>query len=453
LEIFIFRQKNVFAFVYGFKIFPLKILPELLSVCVQFNNLMLPLRNILKFFTLTTCNDKIFNINEQTQNFIFRHINDDSHLLALRAKSNPEINIDFALAQIAARRQAKEKIPSWYSNSELVFPPKLSVEQCSSEATAQYKADLCKGENFADLTGGSGIDFSFMSQNFKHSFYVEKDEYLSKLAKHNFDVLGLKNIEIINCNSKIFLESSVNFDWIYIDPSRRNANSKKEILIENCSPNILDIKDIVLKKSKNVLIKLSPVFDIAELKRKLSNIRQIHVVAVKNECKELLVNLERNCDIDNIEIVCVNITDRGKHIFSFNSDNEKNLEYDFVQNVRKYLYEPNSAIQKSGGFKSIAQKFGLKAINANSKIYTSNAFVNDFYGRIFIVENVFSFNKTEVRAGLKNIKKANIAVRNFPLSVADLRKKLSIDEGGDVYLFATTLFDGSKVIIQCRKDI
>jgi 16S rRNA G966 N2-methylase RsmD len=393
------------------------------------------------------------DINEQTQNFIRQHIDDDSHLLALAAKQNSEIDIRFALEQIAARQQAKEKIPSWYSNDKLVFPPKISVEQCSSEAAARYKAELCKGETFADLTGGFGVDFSFISQNFNHSFYVEKDEYLSKLAKHNFDVLGLKNVETVNCSSDTFLENATKFDCIYIDPSRRSANSKKEILLENCSPDILKIKNIILKKSKNVIIKLSPVFDIVELERKLTNIRQIHVIAVKNECKELLVNLEQCADNKSIEIVCVNITGNNKQIFSFSPLVEKSLEYDFVQNVQKYLYEPNVAVQKSGGFKSLARKFNLKALNINSKIYTSDIFINDFCGRIFTVENVFAFNKTELKKNLKNIKKANITVRNFPLSVADLRTKLNIDEGGDIYLFATTLFDGGKVIIKCRKDI
>ncbi|MDR1553314.1 MAG: SAM-dependent methyltransferase [Prevotellaceae bacterium] len=397
--------------------------------------------------------DKSFNISEQTQNFIRQHIDDDSHLLALAAKQNSEIDLRFALEQIAARQHSKEKIHSWYSNDKLIFPPKISVEQCSSEATAKYKAELCKGESFADLTGGFGIDFSFISQNFNRSFYVEKNEYLSRLAKHNFDVLGLKNIEIVNCSGDKFLENAANFDCIYIDPSRRNANNKKEILLENCSPNILKIKDIVLKKSKNVIIKLSPVFDIVELERKFTNIRQIHVVAVKNECKELLVKLEQNTDNKNIEIVCVNMAGNEKQIFSFKPSAEKSIEYDFVPNVQKYLYEPNVAVQKSGGCKSFAQNFNLKALNANSKIYTSDIFVNGFCGRIFIVENVFSFNKTELKKNLKNISKANITIRNFPLSVAELRKKLNIDEGGDIYLFATTLFDGSKVIIQCRKDI
>jgi 16S rRNA G966 N2-methylase RsmD len=401
---------------------------------------------------LVTDYNNFFNINEQTQNFIRQHIKDDSYLLALAVKQNSEINIRFALEQIAARQQTKEKIPSWYLNDKLVFPPRISLEQCSSEITAKYKASLCKGENFADLTGGSGIDFSFISQNFNNSFYVEKDEYLSKLAKYNFDILGLKNINIINCSSDKFLENAANFDCIYIDPSRRK-NNKKEILIENCSPDILKIKDIILKKSKSILIKLSPVFDIVELERKLNNITQIHVVAVKNECKELLVRLEQNNEKANIEIVCVNMTGKSRQIFSFNPVDEKNNEYDFVQNVQRYLYEPNAAVQKSGGFKSVAKKFNLKAINASSKIYTSDIFINDFCGRIFIVENVFSFNKTELKNNLKNIKQANITVRNFPLSVAGLRKKLNIADGGDIYLFATTLFDGGKVIVKCRKDI
>jgi precorrin-6B methylase 2 len=374
-------------------------------------------------------------------------------LFALTAKQNSKINIRLALEQIAARKQAKEKMPSWYSNPELVFPSKIPMEQSSSEATALYKSELCKGNFFADLTGGLGIDFAFISQNFNHSFYIEKDEYLSCLAKHNFDVLGLKNIEIMNCDCNKFLENCSDFDCIYIDPSRRNARSKKEILLENCSPDILKIKDIILKKSKTVLIKLSPLFDITELKRKLKHVRQIHIVAVKNECKELLVKMESGYDKNDTEIVCVNITSSGKQVFSFNKADEKNIEYDFVQNPQKYLYEPNAAIQKSGGFRSLTQKFNLKALNANSRIYTSNVLVNDFCGRIFIIENIFSFSKNELRNNLKHMKKANITVRNFPLSVAGLRRKLNIDEGGNIYLFATTLFDGSKVIIQCRKDI
>ncbi|MDR2125879.1 MAG: SAM-dependent methyltransferase [Prevotellaceae bacterium] len=395
----------------------------------------------------------MFNINEQTQNFIRQHIDDDSHLLALAAKQNLEINVRFALEQIAVRQQAKEKIPSWYINGKIIFPPKISIEQCSSEATAKYKADLCKGKNFVDLTGGFGVDFSFISQHFSHSFYIEKDEYLSKLARHNFDILGLKNVEISNCSSEEFLENDATFDCIYIDPSRRNSNNKKEILLENCSPDITKIKDTLLQKSQTVIIKLSPVFDITEIKRKLKNIQQIHIIAVKNECKELLVKLEQNYDTDNIEIVCANITDNGKQIFSFNHLAEKNIECNFVQNVQKYLYEPNVSVQKSGGFKSVAKKFNLNVLNINSKIYTSDSLINDFCGRIFVVENMFLFSKTALKTNLKSIKQANITVRNFPLSVDDLRAKLNIGEGGDIYLFATTLFDGSKVIIQCRKDI
>ncbi|MDR3226284.1 MAG: RsmD family RNA methyltransferase [Prevotellaceae bacterium] len=397
--------------------------------------------------------DSSIKINEQTQNFINRHIDDDSHELALATKQNSDIDIRFALEQITARQHAKEKIPSWYANNKLIFPPKISVEQCSSEATAMYKAELCKGEKFADLTGGLGIDFSIISQHFSHSVYVEKDEHLARIAKHNFNILDLKNIEIVNCDSTKFLADTTNFDCIYIDPSRRNANNKKEILLENCSPNILEISDILLQKSKCVLIKLSPVFDIAELLKKIDNIKQIHIVAVKNECKELLVKLEKNSDKNDIEIICVNITNSGKQMFSFNVNDEKNSEYDFVQNVQKYLYEPNAAIQKSGGFKCFANKFQLKTLNANSKIYTSDIFNSHFCGRIFEVEKVIPFNKNELKTNLKNIKKANITVRNFPLSVADLRKKLNIADGGDTYLFATTLFDGRKgIIVVSRKS-
>jgi len=394
-------------------------------------------------------------ISSPTKIFIQQNINNDSYALALKANTNETANvdIDFALAQIHSRQRAKEKLNDWYSNFDLVFPPALPVEQCSSETAAKYKAGLCKGKKFIDLTGGFGVDFAFIAQNFEHSIYVEKDKNLAEIAKHNFDVLNLKNIEIINCDSRTFIEKIDSADCIYIDPSRRSANNKKEILLENCSPNILEIKDILLQKSKTVLIKLSPVFEIAELLKKFDNIRQIHIVAVKNECKELLVALENNYDKNYIEIVCANISDNKNQTFSFRLDDEKKLDCDFVQNVQNYLYEPNVAIQKSGGFKSLAKKFNLKMLNVNSKIYTSNDYAGEFCGRIFSVDNVFIFNKTEIKTKLKNIKKANITVRNFPLSVAELRKKLNISEGGEIYLFATTLLDGKKVIVKCRKDI
>ena len=396
---------------------------------------------------------QMLHINNATKIFIQQNINQDSYLLALKANANENADIDFALEQIHSRQHAKEKLNDWYSNFDLVFPPTLSVEQCSSEIAAKYKANLCKGKNFVDLTGGFGVDFAFIAPNFERSMYVELDKNLAEIAKHNFNVLNLKNIEIVNCNSCEFIENIDSADCIYIDPSRRSVNNKKEILLENCSPNILEIKDILLQKSKTVLIKLSPVFEIAELLKKLDSIRQIHIVAVKNECKELLVVLESGCDNTDIEIVCANMADSKSQIFSFRMNDEKKLDYDFVQNVQNYLYEPNVAIQKSGGFKSLVKKFNLKALNANSKIYTSNCYTGDFCGRIFAVENVFAFNKTEIKNNLKNIKKANVTVRNFPLSVAELRKKLNIAEGGEIYFFATTLFDGKKVIVKCRKDI
>ena len=391
-----------------------------------------------------------FNISEQTQNFIMQNIDVDSHLLALKAKKYSDVEINFALEQINSRRQAKEKLPNIYANTKLIFPPSVSMEQCSSEATAAYKAELCGEEKLLDITGGFGVDFLYMSKKFKHAVYVEKNEYLAEIAKHNFDILEIKNAEVLNCDSSLILDNSEKFDCIYIDPSRRANDNSRKILLEDCSPNILEIKDLLLQKSKKVIIKLSPIFDITELMRKF-DCKRIHIVAVKNECKELLVELEQNCS-ENLKIVCVNITNKGRQIFEFICEDEKNLEYNFVPFPQKYLYEPNAAVQKSGGFKSVATKFNLNALNANSKIYTSDVFVDDFCGRIFTVEKVFSFNKKELKTNLENIKKANISVRNFPLSVADLRKKLNIAEGGDIYLFATTLFDNSKVIIQCSKS-
>jgi 16S rRNA G966 N2-methylase RsmD len=393
-------------------------------------------------------------ISDKTKIFIQQHINSDSYSLALNAKTDENANIDvsFALEQIKSRQRAKEKLHNWYSNFDLIFPPAVSVEQCSSESAAKYKANLCKGKIFIDLTGGFGVDFAFLSQNFEHSIYLEKDKNLAEIAKHNFDVLNLKNIEIKNCDSHMFIDSIDNVDCIYIDPSRRSANNKKEILLENCSPDILEIKDTLLQKSNTVLIKLSPVFEIAEVLKKLDNVKQIHIIAVKNECKELLVLLEKNCDTNNIEIICANISNAANQMFSFRMRDEKEIDYECVQNVQKYLYEPNASIQKSGGFKSLAKKFNLKMLNINSKIYTSNTYKGDFCGRIFTVENVFTFNKNEIKTDIKSIQKANITVRNFPLSVADLRKKLNIAEGGEIYLFATTLFDGKKVIVKCHKD-
>lgn len=390
-------------------------------------------------------------MDSKTIQFIKDHENDDIPSLALQSKRYPDIDMPFVLQQIKGRQIAKQKIPSWYENENIVYPSHLALEQSSSEKTALYKASLCSGKNFVDLTGGMGADFSFMSKNFIEAVYVEKLLELTLIAEHNFKELNLNNLKIINETAESFLNKMEVVDTIFIDPARRDKKGGKTVLIEDCSPDLTEIEKILALKASQVIIKMSPMLDISQALKKLETINEVHIISVNNECKELLLVKNSNNKALEITYHCIHIKNTGvTDKYTFNKEHENSASVKYSEPL-KYLYEPNPSILKAGGYKSIATDFNLNKLHVNSHLYTSEKLVENFPGRSFMIKNIIIFNKNSLKKNIGNINKANIACRNFPLTVEGIRKKTSIKEGGDNYIFATTLASEKKVFVNCIK--
>ena len=386
------------------------------------------------------------------ENKRFIEENQDRDVEKIAFKSFPAgVDSSFVLNQIKGRQILKNKIPSWYRNQEVICPPPLSLEQASSEATARYKAKLIKADSLVDLTGGFGIDCAFLAPNFQQVTYVEQQAELCRIATHNFQALGLSAIQIVNADSVSFLQKMPSVDVIYIDPARRDKQGRKVSLLEDCSPRISEIRDLLLQKSNRILIKLSPMFDVEAALVALPNTAEVHIVAVDNDCKEVLLLLQKETPLA-VKMYCVNLQpNKNDQFFVFDRKEEYSAHSTIAKKPLRYLYEPNVAVLKSSAFKLISEKYHVDKLQVNSHLYTSENLVYDFPGRSFEVETVFSLNKQEMKSNLQGIEKANIAVRNFPATVAELRKKTKLKEGGDVYLFATTLSEQKKVMIRCKK--
>lgn len=386
-------------------------------------------------------------IDKTTFDFIKKHRNDDVRKLALQAKRYPDVNVCFAITQIEGWQHAVKKLPEWAMTDGLFYPSRISMEQCSSSITAKYKASLMSGVAFADLTGGFGIDCSYISRNFKKALYVERNEELCSVATHNFSLLGLSNIDVLNGDCENILEKLSFKDWIFIDPARRNSAGKKLVALDDCEPNVVTLRSQLLEKAAKVMIKCSPMLDIVAACRQLVNVSEIHVVAVNNECKELLFILTPEVGV-NPAIHCVDLFDCGMQKFTFGMG--ENLACDYIAKVERFLYEPNVAIQKAGCPSVLANRYGVKKLHPNSHLYTANKFVGTFPGRIFEVCDTYGFSKMDLKS-LGGLRQANISIRNFPETVHGLRKRMKLSDGGDFYLFATTLYDERKVIIKCKK--
>lgn len=381
--------------------------------------------------------------------FVKEHENDDIRVLALRATQYPEINMQLAIRQITGRRIAKEKIPSWYINKNILYPKHLSLEQSSSEKTAFYKATLVHGDSMVDLTGGMGVDFSVLAKKFKQAVYVEQQTELTEIAVHNFKELGLTNVVVKNEEALSYLRDTPPIDLIYIDPARRDTVGRKTVGIEDCTPNILELESLLEEKGKQTIIKLSPMLDISLALKSLSDISDVHIISYNNECKELLF-IKKKTDKETL-YHCVNIQKEKTDILSFTRYQEEETAISYKPQIGQYLYEPNSSIMKAGAYKYLSAYYKIDKIHPNSHLYTSDSLISDFQGRSFIIENVCSLNKKEVKQYLNNIKQANITTRNFPLSVQELRKRTGLKEGGDTFIFATTLADERKVLLICKK--
>lgn len=396
---------------------------------------------------------EIIGLSAEELRFIEEHERDDIRDLALRKSLFEGKDAPFLLSQIAGRKTAKNKIPSWYANPQIVYPQHVSMEQASSEITAAYKASLLSGSHgrLIDLTGGLGVDFVAMLAHFDEGVYVESNEELCRVAAYNFGVLGIENVTIENTSAGDYLSRNPQADLIYLDPSRRDSTGRKTFRIEDCQPNVSELMPMLASASPRILIKYSPMLDIGLAVKSLANVGEVHVVAVDNECRELLFVLETTATEAPCRYVAVNLKKNGRsEIFSF-STQEKMSPANYAQTLGTYLYEPNAAILKAGAFDIVASRHDVLKLHPNTHLYTSDELKNDFPGRVFEVEDVFSPNKHHLRNFVSSNPQANISVRNYPDSVAEIRKKTGIKEGGNRYVFAATLNDGQKKWIVCSK--
>lgn len=462
-------------------------------------------------------------MNQATQDFIRQHQDDDVRQLAFLGSKYPDVDMPFALDQIRGRKMARVKLPRWASLEGIIYPPHISMEQCSSESTALYKAELAarllglpasssgtemKTENeieFVDLTGGFGVDFSYIAARLGvKSMYVERQAHLCEAAKENFERLGLKNaivkngdgIEVLHSflpkkddaasaddslgiiydQPLSLLKTKLGLKLIFIDPARRDDAGNKVVSLKDCTPDVTVLQEEMLSKADYVIIKLSPMLDWHRAISELSHVREVHIISVNNECKELLLVLSaRNMgDMEassadgvggteeaegtdgavkyagKLRIYCVNDAQ------SFVCD-ESDMETSSVKiapstlEEMRYLYEPNASLMKAGCFGVLSGRYDARMLSKNSHLFVSQAPIEAFPGRSFRIIAISSFNKKELKRHLSGITKANIATRNFPLSVAELRKRLKLKDGGETYIFATTLSDESHVLVITEK--
>lgn len=392
-------------------------------------------------------------LTREIKDFIALHSRDDVASLLLNAKKYPEFDMSFIAAQIQARRQIKDKLPLWYACDSLVFPSKVAAEQCSSEQTAVYKQRLV-GEDvtLCDLTGGLGIDSYFFSLKVKLVTYVERFHEYCEAAQNNFDILQAGKIQVVESDSLDYLERISSVDVFYIDPARRGEGNKRVFALQDCEPDLVQIKPHLFEKAPLVIAKISPMADIRHTLSLLPETREVHVLSVKNECKELVFVMEREKTVSEAMVYCVNYTSSGmEQCFNFMFSAEQNTLSPVAHGLKQYLYEPNASILKAGAFKSIACRMGVEKLHISSHLYTSDTEVPDFPGRRFVVDEVIKFSGKHCSNLYRTIPQANITVRNFPLTVDEIRKRTKIKEGGEVYLFATTLGNDEKVLISCHK--
>ena len=397
------------------------------------------------------------NMNEATRQYIRQHLDDDIRQLALRGTKDPEVDLAFALQQIDGHKRAKEKLPSWAAIEGLVYPPHLSMEQCSSERTARYKAEVAgSGEFFVDLTAGFGVDASFIAQGFQRAVCVELQPELCAISSANFKLLGLHQIKVVNGNGQDYLHTMPSADLVFIDPARRDEHGGRTYGIADCTPNVLEIINELLTKAQRVMIKLSPMLDWRKAVEDLGKeyVEAVHIVSVDNECKELLLEVKRwkGEKVKELKVFCVNLlSDGSEERFEFDASSSRPSAHPFTSSPFHFLYEPNASLMKAGCFGLIADRYQMAQPDVNSHLFVSDKEVADFPGRCFIVDKVTTMNKRELKEALAGITKANIAVRNFPMSVPELRRRLKLQEGGDVYIFATTATNRGHLLLLCRK--
>ena len=433
-------------------------------------------------------------MNDETREFVAMHRNEDVRELALKAKRVEGLDLPLALDQIAGWQIASKKLPQWASCEGIVYPPHISMEQCSSQFTAQYKSEIAQTllapaatvrarvsdsaesvmqtaksafqlsdspesdtlvarSSMVDLTGGFGVDFSYLARGFSQATYVERQRHLCDLAEHNMAALGLDQARIVCGDGVEYLRQMDPVDFIYLDPARRDEHGSRTYAIEDCTPNVFELRDLLLAKSQYTLVKLSPMLDWRKVVADFDGtVREVHIVATGNECKELLLVLGQQ----------VHEEPSAPRVFCVN-DNQR-IDYDsaaYTQGLRiggkplpeakNYLYEPNASIMKAGCFDLVEERFGVTQVGPSSHLFVSATPVADFPGRGFAIEAIGGMNKKDIKRLLNGTKQANIAVRNFPLTAPQLRKKLKLADGGPVYLFGTTMQGCDHVLLRTSK--
>lgn len=392
--------------------------------------------------------------SKETRTFIEQHRTDDVRQLALR-KAPAGVDLPAALTQIAGWQAARHKLPNISMGADLIYPPLISIEQCSSEVTAVFKATVVNRmsgakDTFVDLTGGFGSDCFSLSQIFRQTTYVERDEALCRVAAHNLGILEPK-IRIVNDEAAHFLSSlpDRSVDLIYLDPSRRNSDGGRVAALSDCEPNLVELLPQLLLKGRHLLVKLSPMLDLTATLHAVPTTEEAYIVATEGECKELLLLIgQTERAVDDVPIYCYN---SPGSLFRFTRREEAETPGVYADALGRYLYEPNAAAMKGGAFRRISHIYKVAQLHPNSHLYTSEKLVGDFPGRIFRIVDSSGWSKAELKTLLCRIKQANIAVRNFPATVAELRQRLKLGDGGNTYLFATTLADGRRVLIKTLK--
>ena len=385
-------------------------------------------------------------LQPEIQNFIFENTFTPISKLALQKNPYPNVDYKLILNQIEAKAKSKTKLPSWFNAINILYPSKVSVEQTSSEITAKYKSKIIKGNSIIDLTGGFGVDCFYFSKIVKNVVHCELNSELSELVAHNFKQLNALNVTCINGDSLEVLKNlNQKFDWIYIDPSRRNEFKGKVFMLKDCMPNVPDLIDFYFQYSSKILLKTAPILDISAGLLDLKNVKKIHVVAIENEVKEILWEIEKEFN-GKILIETINCLQNSNEVFSFNLGSDVIASYNLP---KKYLFEPNASIMKSGGFNEVSNQFEMDKLHPNSHLYTSNEMIS-FPGRVFEIEKMISYTKTDLKKHLENTK-ANVTTRNFPESVENIRKKWKIKDGGNIYCFFTTDVNDNKIVLICTK--
>lgn len=427
-------------------------------------------------------------LSEATLAYIATHAGDDVAQLALHPSKDPQVDMRMALQQIAGRQKALVKLPEWAALEGILYPAKVSLEQCSSSQTADYKSSLLEGESFADFSGGFGVDTAAFARKFKKGYYVEPQEELCELFQHNSKTLVINNVNILNGTMEEHLDNIGRVDMIYLDPSRRDMHGRRVVSLADCTPNILEWKSALLSRCNTLMVKTSPMIDIFQTLHDLPETYAVHVVAAEGECKEVVFLLTCNAPtIGNCRDVrsCVSTTGTnatGTDITGTSPTGTTIIAVDICRNkadndtcqyamrristtleaerttppciasgLGAYLYEPNAAVMKAGIFNALSRQYQVAKLAKSTNLFTANDLRDDFPGRVFRIEAVHEFHPRKTAKGLSCLASASIAVRNFPLSAEELRKVLRIKDGNAGYLFGCTLADGRKVVLECGK--